>query len=157
MRQGAQYWPDSHAMLARSEKLKTIFDGTKLPLDLNGPKTTTGGHWFSLGGMNRSFQPFSVSQSRPSHCGSTAHRLLAPPFPTFATGHIFWIESPLCLSALRGRRLNLLGIRLWCGLIAFRGKMMPKFGRSSRILIPGGALKIGFVWRWLRLPRSPGS
>ena len=57
MRQDTPHSPDSQAMPARCEKLKTIFDGTKLPLDLNGPKTTTGG-------MNYSFQLFSVSQNR---------------------------------------------------------------------------------------------
>ena len=79
MRQDAQHLPDSLAMPARCEKLKTTFDGTNPPIVGKHPKTTTGG-------MNCSFQLFSISQNRAPRTLDRLHIALFPSqFPTFAT------------------------------------------------------------------------
>jgi hypothetical protein len=79
MRQDAPYSPDSHRIGRYPLALKTTFDGTKLRLEGSRPKTTTGG-------MNCSFQLFSVSQNRAPRTLDMPHLALLPSlFPTFAT------------------------------------------------------------------------
>src|SRR5208282_281351 len=49
-------------------------------------------------------------------------------FLTFATGRIFWVESPPCLSASRNRHLNLSDTRPSSGSIGCPARTTPKYG-----------------------------
>jgi hypothetical protein len=56
-RHDAPDWPHSPEIGRRPLLAKTIFDGTKLPIEPTRPKTTSNGR-------NCSFPPFSITQNR---------------------------------------------------------------------------------------------